>query len=127
MSGSFEAWRISDEFETFQEQGRQSPWVVHVAAWQRSGLTRTEYCRVHRLAKDTLDRWLKDFAGDDATRKQAFWARRVEAMNGSGMGDREYAAALQLSPYSLRRWRDRGGPLPPASFAKGWPVSLGAR
>lgn len=38
---------------------------------------------------------------------QAFWAMHVEAMNWSGMGVREYAAALHLSPYSLRRWRDR--------------------
>ncbi|MFB9264471.1 transposase [Bradyrhizobium erythrophlei] len=37
---------------------------------------------------------------------QAFWAMHVEAMTWSGMGVREYAAALQLSPYSLRRWRD---------------------
>lgn len=131
----------------FKNKARQSYWVAHVEAWQRSGLTRTEYCRVHRLAKDTLDRWLKYLAGDDAARKQAeyqaelrrqkrleerakrqkrrnrlrfsvstdvrdravqaFWAMHVEAMNWSGMGVREYAAALQLSPYSLRRWRDR--------------------
>lgn len=38
---------------------------------------------------------------------QAFWAMHVEAMNWSGMGVREYAAALSLSPYSLRTWRDR--------------------
>lgn len=38
---------------------------------------------------------------------QAFWAMHVEAMNWSGMGVREYAAALQLSPHSLRKWRDR--------------------
>jgi transposase-like protein len=31
----------------------------------------------------------------------------VEAMNWSGMGHAEYAAALDLSPYSLRIWRDR--------------------
>ncbi|CAN7723083.1 IS66 family insertion sequence element accessory protein TnpA [Aminobacter sp. LjRoot7] len=37
----------------------------------------------------------------------AFWAMHVEAMNWSGMGVREYAAALHLSPYALRRWRDR--------------------
>lgn len=37
----------------------------------------------------------------------AFWAMHVEAMNWSGMGVREYAAALQLSPTSLRKWRDR--------------------
>jgi transposase-like protein len=38
---------------------------------------------------------------------QAFWAMHVEAMNWSGMGVREYAAALQISPTSLRKWRDR--------------------
>jgi Transposase len=38
---------------------------------------------------------------------QAFWAMHVEAMNWSGMGVREYAASLRLSPYALRKWRDR--------------------
>jgi transposase-like protein len=38
---------------------------------------------------------------------QAFWAMHVEAMNWSGMAVREYAASLQLSPTSLRKWRDR--------------------
>jgi transposase-like protein len=38
---------------------------------------------------------------------QAFWAMHVEAMNWSGMGVREYAASFQLSPTSLRKWRDR--------------------
>jgi transposase-like protein len=38
---------------------------------------------------------------------QAYWAMHVEAMNWSGMGVREYAAALYLSPYALRTWRDR--------------------
>ena len=38
---------------------------------------------------------------------QAFWAMHVEAMNRSGMSVREYAAALHLSPTSLRKWRDR--------------------
>jgi transposase-like protein len=31
----------------------------------------------------------------------------VEAMNWSGMGVRECAAALSLSPHALRKWRDR--------------------
>jgi len=37
----------------------------------------------------------------------AFWAMHVEAMYWSGMGVREHAAALRLSPYALRKWRDR--------------------
>ena len=38
---------------------------------------------------------------------QAFWSMHVEAMNFSGMGHSEYAAAFGLSPHSLRIWRDR--------------------
>ena len=38
---------------------------------------------------------------------RAFWSMHVEAMNWSGMGLAEYAAALGLSPHALRRWRDR--------------------
>ncbi|MPZ40587.1 MAG: transposase [Rhizobiales bacterium] len=38
---------------------------------------------------------------------QAFWAMHVEAMNWSGMSVRDYAAGLQLSPTSLKKWRDR--------------------
>ena len=38
---------------------------------------------------------------------QAFWGMHVEAMNFSGMGHAEYATALDLSPHSLRIWRDR--------------------
>lgn len=38
---------------------------------------------------------------------QAFWGMHVEAMNFSGMGHAEYAAALDRSPHALRIWRDR--------------------
>jgi len=38
---------------------------------------------------------------------QAFWAMHIEAMIWSGLSIREYAAGLYLSPYSLRKWRDR--------------------
>lgn len=36
-----------------------------------------------------------------------FGGMHVEAMNWSGMGSAEYAAALGLSPYALRIWRNR--------------------
>jgi hypothetical protein len=38
---------------------------------------------------------------------QAFWEMHVETMNWSGMGVREYAAAMSLSPYASRKWRDQ--------------------
>jgi hypothetical protein len=53
---------------------------------------------------------------------QAFWGMHVEAMNFSGMGHAEYAAALGLSPHfaahlarSPRRIRRRNGLAKPAS------------
>jgi Transposase len=115
-------------FEIFPEQRRRSYWSVHVQAWRQSGLTRTEYCREHRLTKDTFDRWLtalneRESLQIKAQRKrrrgnsplctskrsiavQAFWAMHVEAMTWSGLTATHYAAAHRVSAVSLRRWRD---------------------
>lgn len=38
---------------------------------------------------------------------QAFWAMHVEVLNWSGMSVRDYANALLLSPWALRKWRAR--------------------
>ena len=38
---------------------------------------------------------------------RAFWGMHVEAMNFTGMGHAECAAALGLSLHALRIWRDR--------------------
>jgi transposase len=38
---------------------------------------------------------------------QTLWGMHIEAMNWSGIGHAEYAAALSLSPPALRIWRDR--------------------
>ena len=44
---------------------------------------------------------------------QAFWAMHVEAMNWAGMGVREYASGLRLSPYGVAQmagpFRERRG------------------
>jgi len=112
----------------FQNKARRSYWSVHIQAWRQSGLTRTEYCRQHRLTKSTFDRWLKALdeweslqnKGQERRRRakhplsadkrnkavQAFWAMHVEAMTWCGLSVREYAAAHRLSPHSLKRWRD---------------------
>ncbi|MGN8119213.1 IS66 family insertion sequence element accessory protein TnpA [Labrys sp. 22185] len=50
---------------------RQSYRLIHIDAWRRSGVTRTEYCRKHRLTKGTFDRWLEYLLGADAARKHA--------------------------------------------------------
>ncbi|MGJ5222429.1 IS66 family insertion sequence element accessory protein TnpB, partial [Bradyrhizobium oligotrophicum] len=52
---------------------------------------------------------------------EAFWAMHVEALNWSGMELRACAAATQLSPHSLREWRDR---LATEEVTIDWPAHL---
>ena len=119
----------------FDNPARREWWSVHVEAWQRSGLSRRKYCRVHKLTETTFARWVdvltdaktaqirveREVAERRAKRSrkggklttdrrnravQAYWAMHVEALEWSGMSVREYARALAISQHSLRRWRD---------------------
>lgn len=113
----------------FEHKARRAWWATHLEAWRRSGVTRTEYCRLHRLNKSTFDRWLNalnllESAREEARKRrkrtrepvsgnkrnkaiQAFWAMHVEALNWSGVSAKDYAAAHHISVYSLRTWRAR--------------------
>ena len=113
----------------FEHKARRAWWATHLEAWRRSGVTRTEYCRLHRLTKSTFDRWLsvlnslesvreearkrrkrtrEPVSGDKRNKAvQAFWAMHVEALNWSGVSAKDYAAAHHISVYSLRTWRAR--------------------
>jgi transposase-like protein len=113
----------------FEHKARRAWWATHLEAWRRSGVSRTEYCRLHRLTKSTFDRWLgalnslesareearkrrkrtrEPVSGDKRNKAvQAFWAMHVEALNWSGVSAKDYAAAHHISVYSLRTWRAR--------------------
>ncbi len=113
----------------FEHKARRAWWATHLEAWRRSGVTRTEYCRLHRLNKSTFDRWLNalnllESAREEARQRRkrtrepvsgnkrnkaikAFWAMHVEALNWSGVSAKDYAAAHHISVYSLRTWRAR--------------------
>lgn len=113
----------------FEHKARRAWWATHLDAWRRSGVTRTEYCRLHWLTKSTFDRWLSalnslESAREEARKRrkrtrepvsgdkrkkavQAFWAMHVEALNWSGVSAKDYAAAHHISVYSLRTWRAR--------------------
>ena len=113
----------------FEHKARRACWATHLEAWRRSGVTRTEYCRLHRLTKSTFDRWLSALNSLESVREearkrrkrtrepvsgdkrnkavQAFWAMHVEALNWSGMSVRDYATAPLFSPWSLHKWCDR--------------------
>src|SRR6516164_2151440 len=53
------------------ERAHSPYWSVHVEAWRRSGLSRTEYCRRHGLKKRTFDRWMKHLVGVEEARRHA--------------------------------------------------------
>lgn len=113
----------------FEHRARRAWWATHLEAWHRSGVTRAEYCREHRLNAGTFDRWLKaltaweslqikererrkrakhpQWNGKRNKAVQAFWAMHVEALNWSGATDKNYATAHHLSVYTLLTWRGR--------------------
>ncbi|MBZ0215946.1 MAG: transposase [Fimbriimonadaceae bacterium] len=120
----------------FEGEARRSFWSVHVEAWRRSKVSKRKYCGEHRLSVASFGRWLEHFLSKEAVelraellreeRKkkrirrhiplrrnwknkaaQAFWAMHVEALIWSGMSTRSYAKNHNLSPDSLRKWRNR--------------------
>lgn len=52
-------------------------WSLHVEAWQRSGMDRTNYCRQHGLSKNTFDRWMKHLISKEDARKHAEYQREL--------------------------------------------------
>jgi hypothetical protein len=104
--------------------------AAHVAAWRDSRLSLRQYCHRAQLHRPTFWRWveaaerLANTAQPASPMKrskrgvalptsrrnlaaQAFWAMHVETMTWSGMKLRAYADALNLSRYSLKKWRNR--------------------
>ncbi len=53
------------------EKAHSPYWSLHVEAWRRSELNRTEYCRRHGLSKNIFDRWMKHLVGKEDARKHA--------------------------------------------------------
>jgi hypothetical protein len=99
------------------DEGTFARWL-NALAGEESARKLTEYQaelrreeRRQQRAKDGKRRQRRRYSVSTDTRSravQAFWAMHVEAMNWSGMSVRDYdAAALLLSPTSLRKWRDR--------------------
>lgn len=120
----------------FKNRASREWWAVHVEAWQRSGLTKARYCRQQGLGRSTFSNWvgviadvkalatkreLENERRREVQRKRrtlmsaqlksqavrSFWAMHVEALRWSGMPLNGYARALRISPFALRKWRDK--------------------
>jgi hypothetical protein len=114
-----EAWRRSglSRMEYCGQHGLKrktfARWMKHLVgvdearrhAEELRELRRKERRQQRKTNGGRRPRWVRTDMRSRAA--QAFWAMHVEALNWSGMSVRDYAAALFLSPSSLRKWRDR--------------------
>ena len=55
----------------FQNKARREWWLIHIEAWQRSGLSQRRYCRMHRLTDTTFTRWLRAITDAEAAKIRA--------------------------------------------------------
>jgi transposase-like protein len=112
----------------YESTARRSYWQVHMQAWLRSGVSRSEYCRQNRLTRQTMDRWIKALEIPvpkrlPAPKKQAkgtknklsrmpaartiafkaFWMMHSEAQHESGLNATQYANAHRIPVVRMRR------------------------
>src|SRR5262245_43390083 len=69
--GFLRAWENLRWGQIFEHKARRAWWATHLDARRRSGVTRTEYCRLHRLTKSTFDRWLSALNSLESAREEA--------------------------------------------------------
>ncbi|WP_271605832.1 IS66 family insertion sequence element accessory protein TnpA [Bradyrhizobium sp. CCBAU 11434] len=67
--GSLLLWRFSGGANISRTRARREWWSRHIEAWRRSGLGIRKYCQQQRLTENTLRRWLKRLAGNEAALK----------------------------------------------------------
>src|SRR5216683_6473792 len=92
------------------EQAHSPYWSLHVEAWRRSGLNRSEYCRRHGLSKNTFDRWLKHLISKEEAREHAEYLlelrreerRRQRGKNGKMRQRRRCAVSTDTRSRALR-------------------------
>ena len=109
----------------WESTAQRSYWQVHLQAWLRSGVTRSEYCRDNRINRQTMDRWIKALQipvpkRRPAPKKQAkkklsrmphartiafkaFWMMHCEAQHESGLNATQYANAHRIPVVRMRR------------------------
>lgn len=63
------------DLKRFENTAHQTYWSTHVEAWRRSGLSRTRYCRDHRLDRRTFAGWIIYVMGlEEAEKHQKYQA-----------------------------------------------------
>lgn len=92
------------------EKAHSPYWSLHVEAWCRSALNRSEYCRRHGLSKNTFDRWMKHLISKEEARKLAEYhaelgreeRRQQREKNGKRCQRRRYAVSTDTRSRALQ-------------------------
>ena len=108
----------------YESRARRAYWAVHIEAWLRSGVTRSEYCYHNRLCWRSMRNWMRALEtplprARKAVKKlppklsptpkyrtiafKAFWLMHSEAQHGSGLTAVQYANAHRLPVRRMRR------------------------
>jgi len=117
--------RANKKVRYFECKALRAYWSVHIQAWLRSGICRTEYCRVHRLTVRTMKGWIRALETPIPKRRsvpkkqpkkrlsrvpamrtmasKAFWMMHSEAQHASGLNPTQYANAHRIPVVRMRR------------------------
>jgi transposase-like protein len=121
--------QVSKRRSRYDSKVLRSYWSIHIEAWIRTGVTREQYCREHRLDRQTMVRWLTALETPPQPPRRvykkhvivkgprlpalrtkaffAFWSMHVEAHRLSGLNATQYAQAQRLAVIRFRRVRRR--------------------
>jgi transposase-like protein len=117
--------RANKKVRYFECKALRAYWSVHIQAWLQSGISRAEYCRVHRLTVRTMKGWIKALETPIPKRRsvpkkhpnknlsrmpamrtmafKAFWMMHSEAQHASGLNPTQYANAYRIPVVRMRR------------------------
>jgi len=75
------------DLKRFENTAHQTYWSAHVEAWRRSGLSRTRYCRDHRLDRRTFASWIIYVMGlEEAEKHQKYQAELRHEQSRKNLG-----------------------------------------
>jgi hypothetical protein len=92
------------------EKAHSPYWSLHVEAWRRSALNRSEYCRRHGLSKNTFDRWMKHLISKEEAHQHAEYLvelrreerRQQREKNGKRRQRRRYSVSTDTRSRALQ-------------------------
>ncbi|MFC1524730.1 IS66 family insertion sequence element accessory protein TnpB [Thermodesulfobacteriota bacterium] len=84
---------MREELSANRSRANSKIWLAHLKAWQKSGLSRAEYCRQHDLSYHALNYWKKK---TDRRQKAAFNIVPVPAIRIAQVAAHNHPATVKV-------------------------------